>query len=87
MTFRQFLVNYLSPWYFLLRCFWLFNAFVGWLLTTAILAGQGWNPNTAHNIGLVVGFILVWNALRPWKVGPSYNDIKNGLDNLNNRYK
>lgn len=87
MTFRQFFVNYLSPGYFLMRLFWLCSAFIAWFMTTAVLAGQGWSGNSAHNAGLVVGAVLAWNALRPWKVGPSYRDVKNGLDHLNNRLK
>lgn len=87
MSLRQFAVNYFSPWYFLLRCFWLCSAFVMWLMTTAVLAGQWWNHDSAHYAGLAVGAVLVWNALRPWRVGASYNDIKNGLDNLNSKLR
>ena len=82
MTFRGFLVNYLSPWYFLLRLFWIMDAFIGWFFTMAILSGKGWSPQSAHYAGLAVALFFVWIALRPWKIGASYNDISNGIDSV-----
>ena len=85
MTFKGFLINYLSPWYFMLRFMMLMSAGIAWLLITAILAGQGWNPDSAHHVGIVVGLLMAWNALRPWQVGPSYNDIKNRLGSIKDK--
>jgi hypothetical protein len=56
-------------------------AFIGWFFASAILADHGLNPK----LWLLVGAVLMWNALRPWKVGPSINDIKNSIDRFNNR--
>ena len=79
MTFRGFLLNYLSPWYFLLRLFWLGSATIAFFFTSAILVGQGWSPNGSLVAAVAVASTLAWIALKPWKVGASYNDIKNGV--------
>lgn len=82
MTFWQFLVNYFSPFYFVMRCFWLCNGFIFWMVSTSVFHGWGWSPSAAKNGAIIVGLIFAWNALRPWKIGPSYNDINNKINNL-----
>lgn len=84
---KYWLINYLSPGYLLLRIFFLAGAFIGYFITMVILAGKGWETNSAHNAGIVVGLLLAYNALRPWKIGMSINDINNKLDDLNKKYK
>mgnify|MGYP001017009405 CR=1 FL=1 len=87
MTFKQFLVNYLSPWYLTLRLFWFCDAFLGFFFTTGILVGQGWSQRSALFVGYAVAAVFLWIALRPWKVGASYRDIERKVDQLSNKYR
>jgi hypothetical protein len=87
MTFRQFLLNYLSPVYFLLRCCWLFNAFWVPVFTMAILTSMGWTPPMVKLVGLGLGIGCIWIALRPWKIGPSFKDVQNAVDAMHRQLK
>ena len=87
MTVREFLLNYLSPWYLLLRLFWLCNAGLCFVLTSGYLAGKGWSQHAWLAGGLAVAAIFVWIALRPWKIGASYRDIERKVEQLNNKYR
>ena len=87
MTFRGFLVNYLSPFYFLMRCFWLVVAFMGFFFTLAILSSKGWSAQSAQYGAMTVAAFFVWNALRPWKVGASYNEIGSAVRSLEDKIK
>lgn len=87
MTFRQFLVNYLSPFYFLARVFWIAIAAQVWIFGKIILMAFGMGESLAVLAGAGLTASLVWNALRPWKIGPSYNDLKQRLDEFGDRYK
>lgn len=87
MTTREFLINYLCPWYLLLRLFWLCDALLFFMLTTGYLAGQGWSQNAWLGAGLAVAAVFVWIALRPWKIGASYRDIERKVDQLSNKYR
>lgn len=79
MTLKNFLLNYFSPWYFLLRIYFLVMAGVVWALGIGLLVGNaGLSPNTALYVANGLALVLVWNALRPWKIGVSYNTAKRG---------
>jgi hypothetical protein len=74
MTFKNFLLNYLSPFYFIVRCLWLILALFTWALLTGILVGSGWSEKSAHYTAIAISLIIIWNAIRPWKIGISYNE-------------
>jgi hypothetical protein len=87
MTFRQFLVNYFSPVYFVLRCCWLISAFVTPVFTMFVLTGQGASPALAKLCGIAIAAACVWVALKPWKVGASIADIQRSVDEIHKRMK
>ena len=87
MTTREFLLNYLSPWYLLLRLFWLTDAFLAFFFVSGILAGQGWQGNSSLIGGGLAALFFLWIALRPWKIGASYRDIERKIDQLGNKYR
>ena len=91
MTFKNFLVNYFSPFYLMARCFWLILALFTWVLLTGILVGSGWSEKSAYYTAMAIGLVLAWNAIRPWKIGISYNEAVESAkiieDKIRNRKK
>lgn len=57
------------------------------ILPHVVAATTGWNESLCLFIIRGIALALAWNAIRPWRIGASYNDIKNGLDHLQNRMK
>lgn len=76
---KYWLINYLSPYYLFVRICLLMGAGMAWFL---LKYSTGIGDFFAGGIAL----LLVWNAVRPWKIGMSLNDIQNKLDELNDRY-
>lgn len=88
MTFKNFCINYLSPFYFLARCFFLFWAAAAWFVLPHVVPSiSGWSVDICMFLFRGIALALVWNAFRPWRIGASYNDIKNGLDSIQKRMK
>lgn len=77
---KYWLINYLSPFYLLLRIGFLMGAGMAWIL---IIFSTNWGEFIAGAVAL----LLVYNALRPWKVGGNFKDIQNKIDNLSNKYR
>lgn len=77
---KYWLINYLSPFYLMLRIGFLMGAFFAYF---AVLNGLAWGEFAAGAVAL----LFVYNALRPWKVGGNFKDIQNKVDDLSNRYK
>ncbi len=88
MTLKFFLITYFSPFYFLARLFFAFWSIMCWFIVPELVSAMmGW-----HRVLTLIAFrglalALAWNTLRPWKIGASYNDIKNGIDNLQRKLK
>jgi hypothetical protein len=87
MSFKNFIVNYLSPFYFLARLFFAFWAAMCWFIIPEMASAMGLDRSLALLAFRGLSLVLAWNALRPWKIGASYNDIKSGLDNLQSKLK
>lgn len=88
MTLKTFLINYFSPFYVVARCFFLFLAAAAWFVLPYFVPSiSGWNADLCLYVSRGIALALVLNAIRPWRIGASYNDIKNGLDNIQNRMK
>jgi hypothetical protein len=44
-------------------------------------------PDWGELVAWISALLLVYNALRPWKVGGNFRVIQNKVDELSNRYK
>lgn len=87
MTLKNFIINYFSPFYFIARFLWLVLAFFVWALLTGILVGSGWNGENATIVAIIASLVIVWNALRPWKIGVSYNEAAQSFKILEDKIK
>ncbi len=77
---KYWLINYLSPFYLFLRIGFLISAAMVWIMFRFV-------PDWGELVAWISALLLVYNALRPWKVGGNFRVIQNKVDELSNRYK
>lgn len=88
MRFKDFMINYFSPYYFVTRILWLIYAAIAFFFVTGVaIAMAGWSLGSSVVAGGLIASVLVWNALRPWKIGASYNDVVGAVTIIKEKIK
>lgn len=69
MSFKEFIINYFSPIFFILRCFLLWTAFCLFIILPFALVHSGFDATLARYISIAVSLYILYKALKPWRVG------------------
>jgi hypothetical protein len=63
---KYWVINYLSPFYLLMRLFFLAGAGMAWIVLQSMA-----NPV----VTFIITAALIFNAIRPWKIGKSWHEL------------
>lgn len=69
MSFKDFIINYFSPVFFILRCFLVWVAFFCYVFLPFFLFSSGISETVARFISLGLALYFLYKALKPWRVG------------------
>lgn len=85
MSFKDFIINYFSPVFFILRCFLLWTSFCLYFLLPFVLASHGFDVGLAKGIGIIVSLYLLYKALKPWRVGMTIGEAMKKINNFSGK--
>jgi hypothetical protein len=80
MSFKEFIINYLSPIYVFMR----FSLFL--FAMAFFLIGQA-QEGMAFFFCMAGALFFAWHGIRPWKTGATVNDVIRMKDDFIDKYK
>ena len=69
MSFKEFLINYFSPAFLILRCCLFFLGIWSYFVSLIACVSLGLDSQTAHYISLIIALFIIYKSLKPWGVG------------------
>lgn len=85
MSFKNFIINYFSPVFFILRCFLLWTSFCLYFVLPLALHSSGLDSTLSHYIGMGLSLYILYKALKPWRIGMSIGEAKAKYDKFINK--
>lgn len=84
MSFKEFIINYFSPVFLILRCFLLWTSFCSYFILPTVLYHFGMG-NLSNPIGIIVSIYILYKAIKPWRVGMTIGEAKQKYDSFINK--
>lgn len=86
MSFKDFIINYFSPVFFILRCFLLWTSLCLYVVVPLALVHSGFDPTLSRYISLAISLYLLYKALKPWRVGMTIGEAMHKYKNFTGKY-